>query len=164
MKTVFREILLYLDQNPVYREISLYPCKRPGTLRAPGLPGNCYYASKEQCQQTISGKGSAASEPMVPAIISQPHPTALMQSVPAHCPHSGRTWVCTKCGTIGADARPNWEERAGTGCVAAPGLKLSTPINDLLATNPPPDVRTLHRPEGSGLGTQRQLSPAADMP
>ena len=25
------------------------------------------------------------------------------------------------CGTIGVDARPNWKERAGTGCVAVPG-------------------------------------------
>ena len=31
------------------------------------------------------------------------------------------TMVCTKCGTIGVDARPNWQERAGTGCVAVPG-------------------------------------------
>jgi ribosomal protein S27AE len=29
-------------------------------------------------------------------------------------PSFGPRMVCTKCGTIGADARPNWKERATT--------------------------------------------------
>jgi hypothetical protein len=32
-----------------------YPWCSRGTK---GVPGNCYYASKEQCQQTISGIGA----------------------------------------------------------------------------------------------------------
>jgi hypothetical protein len=44
----------------------------------------------------------------------------------------------------------------GTGCVNS-----LPPITNLLAANPPPDIP---RPKRSGLGTQRQLSSAADMP
>ena len=48
--------------------------------------------------------------------------TTVMNVVPGDLtvPSFGPRMVCTKCGTIGADALPNWEG-AGTGCVAAPG-------------------------------------------
>ena len=48
------------------------------------------------------------------AVSPRSHHETFDQTLPGDLtvPSFGPRMVCTKCGTIGADARPNWKERA----------------------------------------------------